>query len=105
VELLVAAKDIAKDEATDGISISVCTVIVELASIITSGNVDLGKVTLSSNLNVVGSLHKVYARKCASWDNTATVGLMRAIGNLLSFRVTNGILRGWTPDAKVVETV
>jgi len=73
VELLPGAKDVAVNETTNGVAITVGAMVVEFASLIAFGNVDLGEVALAGDLDVLGGLYEVDALEGALGHHAGTV--------------------------------
>jgi len=73
VELLPGAKDVAVNETTDGVAVTIGTMVIEFASLIVLGNVDLGEVALAGDLNVLGGLHEVDALEGALGHHAGAV--------------------------------
>lgn len=72
-----------------GVASAVCTAIIKLSSGITGRNVDLGKVTLAGDLDVVGCLDKVHAGECAVRNNSSSPARFGTPSDLITFSVTN----------------
>ena len=105
VELLSRAKDIAVDEATDGVAVAVGAVVVELASRVASGDVDFGEVTVAGDLDVLGRLHEVGAMEGALGHHAGAVAGLGAVDNHLRFSVTDWLDSGRSPQAEVIDAV
>ena len=97
MELLSGAKDVAVNETTDGVAVTVGTMVVKLASLVVSGDVNLGKVTLAGNLDVLGRLDKVGAGEGALWHHAGSVAGLVAVGDHLSLSVTDFFDNGRSP--------
>ena len=79
---------------------------VELASIVTGRDVDLGEVTLARDLDVVRGLHKVDTGEGAIGNKTRPATALRAPRDLLTLGVTDGGAGlGGSPNTPVVEVV
>ena len=105
VELLPRAKDVAVNEAADGVAVTVGAVVVELASVVAAGDVDLREVALAGNLDVLGGLHEVDAFEGALGHYTRAVAGLRAVGDHLTFGVADGLDSGRSPQAEVIDTI
>ena len=89
VELLPRAKDIAVDETTDGVAVAVGAVVVDLASLVASGDVDLSEVTMAGDLNVLGRLHEVGAMEGPLGYHAGAVTGLGTVDDHLCFSVTD----------------
>ena len=105
VELLSGGKDIAIDETTDGVAVTIGAVVVELASCVAIGDVDLGEVTLAGDLDVLGGLHEVDAFEGILGHHTGAVAGLGAVGDHLAFGVTDRFEGGRSPQAEVIDAV
>jgi len=105
VELLSSAEDVAINESTDGVAVAVGAVVVELASSVTGRDVDFGKVTLASDLDVFGGLDEMDPLEGALRHHARTVARLGTIRNHLAFGVADSLLGGRYPKAEVFDAV
>lgn len=105
VELLSSAKDVAVNKTTNGVAVTVCTMVVELASLVAGGDVNLGEVTLAGDLDVLGRLDKVHAVEGALRYQAGSVAVLGAVGDHLSLSVTDCLDNGGSPQAEVINGV
>jgi len=105
MELLSGAKDVAVNETTDGVAVTVGAMVVELASLVARGDVNLGEVTLAGDLDVLGRLDKVDAVEGARRYHAGAVDVLGAVGDHLSLSVTDCLDNGRTPQAEVINGV
>ena len=105
VELLSRAKDIAVNEAANGIAVAVGAVVVEFASRVASGDFDLGEVTVTGDLDVLGCLHEVGAMEGALGHHAGAVAGLGAVDDHLCFGVTDWLDGGRSPQAEVIDAV
>jgi hypothetical protein len=78
---------------------------VELSSIIARGDINLGKVTNTRNLNVILGLHEMNALECSVRNHSSTTSRLGAPRDLLALSVTNSSNTWGSPHAKVVDIV
>lgn len=105
VELLSGAKDVAVNETADGVAVAVGAMIVELASVVAGGDVDLGEVTLAGDLDVLGRLHEVDAVERVLGHHAGAVAGLGAVGDHLSLSVTDYLDSGRSPQAEVIDAI
>lgn len=105
VELLPGAKDVAVHETTDGVAVPVGAMVVEFASVVAGGNVDLGEVALAGDLDILGGLHEVDAFEGARGHHAGAVAGLRAVGDHLAFGVADCPDSGGPPQAEVIDAV
>jgi len=105
VELLSGGKYIAVNETTDGVAVTIGTVVVELASFVAVGDVDLGEVTLAGDLDVLGGLHEVDAFEGALGHHAGAVAGLGAVGDHLAFGIADRLEGGRSPQAEVIDAV
>jgi len=105
VVLEVLAKGIAIHKATNRVTVAVSTVRVKLASLVILGDVDLGKVTDASNLDIVLGLDEMDALKGTLGHDTSTTARLGAPCDLLALSITNGTNARGSPEAKVINVV
>jgi len=94
VELLSGSKYTAVNETTDGVALTICTAVVELASYVLIGDVDLGEVTPAGDLDVLGGLHEVDAFEGASGHHAGAVAGLGAVRDHLAFGVADDLRVG-----------
>jgi len=95
VNLTTRAEDVRVDQSTNGVTVSIGTVVIHLSTIITSYDVDLGEVALTGNLNVVGSLDEVDTSEGSRRHDARSVTRLGAIRDSNTFRVSNSIDGRW----------
>ena len=105
VELLPGAKDIAVNETTDRVAVTVGAMVVEFAAVVAAADVDLGEVTLAGDLDILGSLHEVDAFESALGHHAGAVAGLRAVGDHLAFVIANCLDSGRSPQAEVIDGV
>ena len=105
MELLSGPKHIAVNETTDGVAVTVRAVVVELASLVATGNVDLGEVTLAGDLDVLGGLHKVDTFESALGHHAGAVSGLGAVGHHLAFSIADRLDSWRSPQAEVTDAV
>ena len=105
VELLPRAKDVAVNETTDGVTVTVGAVVVELASVVAPGDVDLREVALAGDLDVLGGLYEVDACEGALGHHAGAMAGLRAVGDHLAFGVADGFDSGRSPQAEVIDAI
>lgn len=81
------------DELTDWVAVASGSVGVELTTLVTSTNADLGEVTDTGDLDVRGSLEEVSSLDGTVGDQTGTVSRLETVGDDLGLLVTNGLVR------------
>jgi hypothetical protein len=80
----------------------ISTVGVQLASVVTSSNIDLGLVNEAGNLDIVGGLDELHALESTGGNETSTVPWFCTPCDFLTFSVTNGGVGLWrSPEAEV----
>ena len=105
VELLPRAKHIAINETTDGVTVTVGAMVVELASLVGGEDINLGEVTLAGDLDVLGGLHEVDACEGIWGHHTGAVAGLRAVSDHLAFVIADCPDSGRSPQAEVIESV
>lgn len=81
---------------------------IQLSSGITLGDIDLGQVTSTSNLNIVRSLYKVSTKDSAIWNEAGSVSVLQAPRNFNTLGFTDdGVWAGVRrcEQAKVIHRV
>lgn len=101
-----ASKSGREDDTTDGVSVTICSVGIELSSCIASRNVDLGQVSNTGNLDKVRGLNEMDSGQGAIRDETGPVTSLSAPCDLKSLcladgRVSSGLRGG--PKTKVID--
>jgi hypothetical protein len=125
VELLFVAKDVTENQSSDRITVSlrkyvdnkchiagvngqkayISTMVVELSTFVSRRNVDLGKVSYTSNLDIIRCFDPMDTSKGSGRDDARPVIAMSAITDLLSFGITNKIYDRWSPYAEIIYRV
>jgi len=104
--LLNCSKRVAIQEPSYRVSIAVSTMRIKLTTSIASLNVDLCKITDSSNLHVVFRLNKMSAGDGSIRDQPSTMARFRAPCDLFSLCFADHPLgHSWGPQTKVIDTV
>lgn len=102
----IGTRDVGGDITTDGVTKSGSTVGVELSSLITAGNVDLGEITETLDLNVKRSLDVVDSGESTIWDDTSIVSSLDTPSDFLSLSVTdNRVGVGRTEQTEIIDGV
>jgi len=70
--------------------------------LVVSRNVDLGKVTLTSNLDVVGGLDKVNTAESSLGHDASTVAFLGTVSDDMSFDFTDGSRLRGGPQAEII---
>lgn len=78
---------------------------IELSSVITLGDVDLGKVTDTSNLNIVLGLDEMHALERSVRDDASSTARLGAPRNRLTLGVSDSTHVRGSPEAEVVNVV
>lgn len=108
VEDVLSGRDVGSDVSSDGVTDVLGTVGVELSSRVTEGNVDLGTVPETVDLNVRVGLDEVSSGDDTIWDQTSVVSRLCAVRNDnrldISDQAVGSSLRG-TEETKVVNPV
>jgi len=97
---------VGEEEGTERVTTLVSTVRVEFSSTIISLDVDEFLVDVTSDLDVVGSLHELETSDGASWDQTGTVAWFGAPSDTFTFNVADELV--WflgSPQAEVINAV
>ena len=105
VELLPRAKHIAINETTDGVTVTVGAMVVEFASLVAGGDINLGEVTLAGDLDVLRGLHEVDACESTFGHHAGAVAGLRAVGDHLAFAIADCLDSGGSPQAEVIDGV
>lgn len=81
-----------KDDAANRVSVSVSTVGIQFATLVTVRDVQHGQLSGASDLNVVGGNHPVSASDRAIWNKSCTGATLDTPRHFESLGVTNGRL-------------
>lgn len=87
------------------VPVAVCTVGVELASLIAARDVYVGKLALPSPLDIIGCLDKVNTSESPVRDETSATARSGAPGDLVTLGIANGADLGRCPETEVVDGV
>jgi len=106
VRVVATAKCVAVNESTQWVAPEICAMGIQFTSPVTSGNVELGLINETDNLDIIGRFHELKTCQCALGYQAGTVARLGAPRNHLSFMATN-VRIGFSsaPQAKVVEAV
>jgi len=105
VVLQAIAKRISIHKPSNRVPIPVCSMRVELPSIVSLRDVELRQVADASDLHVVRCLHEVYASQRVVRDDACAVARLQAPGDLFTLGITNAARRRRRPEAEVVNVV
>jgi len=105
VVLEAGAKCIPVDETTNRVTVTVSTMGVELASLIAAWDVDVGKLALTSPLDIIGCLDKVNTSESTVGDETTATARSSAPCDLVTLGIANGADLGGSPETEVVDGV
>lgn len=108
VNLLQRAECAREHEATDRISIAICTVGVKLAASVAGGNVDVREISNTCDLNVVWSDHNVRTSDGAVRDQSCSVSTLHAPCYFDLLGVPDDRVRAWLrrrPDTPILNSV
>lgn len=102
----VGRERVPEDQATNGVSIPIRAMGVELSAIVTLLDVDLGEVAHAGDLHVVLGGHPVHAGERALRHDAGAVALLHTPRDLLALRLANGAVRvRRCPQTEVVHVV
>lgn len=91
-----------KDEVErTGVALAVSATVVELSSIVTLGDVDLGEVADTSDLDVFRSLDEVNALEGAIGHGASTTARLGAVGDGDAFHISNRAESGRSEQTEV----
>lgn len=95
-----------EDETADGVTVTICSVRVELTTRIALCDVELGKVTASRHLDVTVGLDEMRTSHRTVRDQSGAVAGLGAPGDLFAFRVAHLAVGNWSrEDAPIVDGV
>jgi len=99
---LAARPGVGEDDTAEGVTAEVGAVGIELSSIVIGGHVNEGLVDETDNLDVVWGLHELNTLEGTSGDEASAVTGLGAPGNILMFRLTDGLgTSGRCPETEV----
>jgi len=103
--LQVVAKRIAKHQSADRITVPIGPVGVEFSAGISVYDVQVGKVTHASYLDVIGGFNKVNALEGAIGDDSCAAARLCTPSDFFTFCITNGAWRWGSKQAEIVNGV
>jgi len=80
---------VAVDETTNGVALSISTPVVQFPSSVTLGDVDLGEIANTGDLDVFRGLDEVDTLESAIWDGARAAARLGAVGDSQSLGVTD----------------